>query len=74
MRVSSLSLLSAGWTAFDVSLLGMESSSVSGGVRLMAASMIGGPRAGSWSYKDSTDHREAAFFGLTWHHRDLVTT
>ena len=35
----------------STTFLGMERSSEAGGVRLVAASMIGGLRTGSWSYK-----------------------
>ena len=44
-------------TTFGGSLLGVERSSVTGGV-----SMIKGFRKGSWSYKTARDHREAKVF------------
>ena len=42
----------------------MERRSVTGSVRLVAASMIGEPRTGSWSYKTARTTEMQKFFGL----------
>ena len=55
---------------FGGSPLGMERSSVTGGVRLVAASMIGGPRTGSWSCFSARTTEMQEFFGLMRHHRE----
>ena len=49
----------------------MERSSVIGGARLVQASMIGGHRAGSWSYKTARTTDSQKYFRLMRHHRNL---
>ena len=60
--------------AFGGSLLGTERGSAAGGVRLVAASMIGGLRTESWSYKTAVNAEMPKFAERMRHRKEGVTT
>ena len=60
-------------TTFGGSLLGMERSSVTGGVRPVAASLIG-PEQGLGHNKTPRTTEKQKFLGLMRHRRELATT
>ena len=63
VRVSPVSLPSAGGLHL-VGFLWAWKGAVTGGVRLLEASLVGGHRTGSWSYKTAQITEKPQFFGL----------
>ena len=61
-------------TASGGSPLGTERSTATGGVRLVAASTIGEPRTGSWSYKTVRTTEVPKYFGRAQGRKECVTT
>ena len=61
-------------TTSGVSLLGTARSSATGGVRLVAASAMGGLRTESWSCKTARTTEMPKYFGHTRRHKECVTT
>ena len=70
-RTCALTVIAFRWrTASGGSLLGMERSSVIGGVRRVPASMIGGPRTRFWSYKTARTTEKRKYFKHTLHRKE----
>ena len=61
-------------TTFGGSLLDMERSSVTVGVRRVAASVIGGLQTGSWLHKKARTLEKPKCFERTQRHKEYATT
>ena len=59
-------------TTFGGSPLGKESSSVGGGVPVVAASLIGERQIGSWSYKTARITEKQKFLQVCWRGRSRI--
>ena len=72
--VPSLSFLPTLRTTLGGSLVGTERNSVTGDVPLVAATMIGGLRTGSWSCKTARTPEKQKCFDRTLHRKECATT